>query len=71
MGDNVAKLNLQASAVKQKAECTIYISGNQFNKKDFDTVGYAINANLVEVKLLGEFANPATQAAATTNTDSW
>jgi hypothetical protein len=71
MGDNVAKLNLQNTAVKQKVECTVYISGNVFDKVDLSGVGYAINANLVEVKMLGEFANPAANPVTTTNTDNW
>ena len=71
MGDNVAKLNMQPTAIKQKAECTIYVSGTAFDKKDFSGVGYAINANLVEIKLIGEFANPATQPATVTDTDKW
>ena len=69
MGDNVEKLNIQKTAVKQKAEVTVYISGNVFDLKDFAGVGYAINATLAEIKLMGEFANPA--AAPATNTDNW
>ncbi|MCX2473543.1 hypothetical protein OQZ33_04280 [Pedobacter sp. MC2016-05] len=57
MGDNIAKLNITKDAVEQKAEVIVYVSGNIFQKKDLAGNGYAINANLAEIKLLGKATN--------------
>jgi len=52
IGDAVAKLNLTAAAVNQKAKCTVYISGREFTKED--KTMYFISANLNAIELLGE-----------------
>lgn len=57
MGEKTSTLNITADAIEQKAELTVYISGNAFQKRDLAGTGYAINANLFEIKLLGKGAN--------------
>lgn len=69
MGDRVSALNIQPSAVKQKAEVTLYITGNAFEKKDQSGTGYTINANLAEIKLMGAYASSAPQPSS--NVDNW
>lgn len=68
MGDKIDKLNLSdATHARQKAIATVYVSGNAFDKSDGTGKGYAINANLGEIKILGSAAQTTTPA---TNTSS-
>lgn len=72
MGEKIQKLNITSNSVGQKAIATVYVSGNSFEKKDGTGMGYTINANLAEIKIMSNTGASHTPTnTAPTGTSNW
>lgn len=56
LGDKIAKLNLNAQMIGQRAECVVYVSSRAHTK--LGKTAYFIGASLAEIKLLGKSNMP-------------
>lgn len=50
IGQRVERYNINEAWLNKKVELSIYISGNQFERKDGSGFGYSYNDNLAEIK---------------------
>lgn len=66
LGDKVDMLNITEHHIGKKVECEVYFSGSEFQKSD-TSFGYAINANLSKITIVG--TAPRTVAQSEPNED--
>lgn len=51
IGDKVSQLNITSAFVGRRAECEVYITGKEYDKKDGSGKGYLYGVNLAKLTL--------------------